>query len=105
VSIHVATVGMLLVLVALTVFSIAAAVTNARAADRAQHSAVVSEWSETALTQLGLEENLVDELKSPGPDADGEAPGQYAVTRAAVARALQGLAASVAPARRSQVTG
>jgi diguanylate cyclase (GGDEF)-like protein len=104
VSIHVATVGMLLVLLALTAFSIAAAVTNARAAERAQHSAAVSEWSETALTQLGLEENLADELKAPGPDADGEAPGQYADTRADVTAALVGLRGSVAPERRGQVT-
>ncbi len=102
-SIHIATVGMLLVLVALTAFSIAAAVTNARAAERAQHSAVVSEWSETALTQLGLEENLADELKAPGPEADGEAPAEYAATRDAVSRALRGLQASVAPVRRAQV--
>jgi diguanylate cyclase (GGDEF)-like protein len=103
VSIHVATVGMLLVLLALTAFSIAAAVTNARAAERAQHSAAVSEWSETALTQLGLEENYADEIKSPGPDADGEAPGQHAEARAAVTAALLGLRASVGPERRDRV--
>jgi diguanylate cyclase (GGDEF)-like protein len=102
-SIHLATVGMLLVLLALTAFSIAAAVTNARVAARAQDSAAVSEWSETALDQLGLEENLADELKSPGPEADGEAPGQYAVARAAVTAALHGLAASVPPDRRGKV--
>jgi hypothetical protein len=103
VSIHLATVGMLLVLLALTAFSIAAAVTNARVAARAQDSAAVSEWSETALDQLGLEENLADELKSPGPEADGEAPGQYAMARAAVTAALHGLAASVPPDRRGKV--
>jgi len=99
-SIHAAAVGLVLVLVALTVFSVTAAVANARAAERAQASAVVSSWSEEALEQLLAQENVADELKASGPDADGEASEQYAEALAGVRHALAELRAAVDPRRR-----
>ncbi|WNB85958.1 hypothetical protein [Cellulomonas sp. ATA003] len=94
---HAATVGLVGVLAALTVFSVTTAVTDARAAERAQVSAVVSAWSREALTALVLEENLVDQLKAPGPEEDGETAQEYLDARAAVDEALDGLRGSVTP--------
>ena len=47
-STHAATVGLVLVLAVLTVFSVTASVVNARVAEQAQRSAEVSQWSEQA---------------------------------------------------------
>jgi diguanylate cyclase (GGDEF)-like protein len=102
-AIPVATAGLVLVLLALTGFSVTAAITNARAAQRAQVSAVVSDWAEQAREGLVLEEDLVDELKVRGPAADPDAPAEYDAARDTVQDALAGLKAAVHPSRRELV--
>jgi hypothetical protein len=62
VSPHLATVGLGAVLVLLTVFSVAAAVTNARGAEEATHSAEVSQWSGEADQRLVELEDLADQV-------------------------------------------
>jgi diguanylate cyclase (GGDEF)-like protein len=104
-AIPAATAGLVLVLLALTVFAVTAAVTNARAAQHAQESAVVSDWAEQALEGLVDEEDLVDELKVRGPEADPDAPAEYDATRRHVGDALAGLAAAVPVERRDVVDG
>jgi diguanylate cyclase (GGDEF)-like protein len=84
-STHAATAGLVAVLLVLTVFSVTAAVTNARAAAAAQQSAAVSTWAEDAKRSLLLQETLVDQLTGD-PDAitRAEFDAAGAATRAAV---------------------
>ena len=84
-STHAATAGLVAVLLVLTVFSVTAAVTNARAAAAAQQSAAVSTWAEEAKRSLLLQESLVDQLTGD-PDAGtrGELDAAGAATRAAI---------------------
>ena len=62
VSTDAATVGLVLVLVVLTVFSVGTAVINARAAEHATRSAAVSDWSDRGEQALLIMEDHADEL-------------------------------------------
>ena len=86
-----------------SVFSVTAAVTNARAARHAQASAVVQEWAESALEGLVEEEDLVDALKLHGDEADPDAAEEYRQTRGDVQDSLAALKAAVVPERRELV--
>jgi diguanylate cyclase (GGDEF)-like protein len=84
-STHTASAGLVAVLLVLTVFSVTAAFTNARAAAAAQQSAAVSKWSEEAKRSLLLQEALADQL-TVDPDAGTRAEFDAAglATRAAI---------------------
>jgi diguanylate cyclase (GGDEF)-like protein len=73
------------VLLVLTVFSVTAAVANAHAAEQAQRSAAVTEWSEEAERSLTRMEEIGDEL-SAGPDEElrAEFDAASAATHAAL---------------------
>ncbi|MCA0144195.1 bifunctional diguanylate cyclase/phosphodiesterase [Blastococcus sp. LR1] len=90
VSPHLATVGLVAVLVLLAVFSIAAAVNNARAAAEATRSAEVSQWSEEAERQLALQEELADTLSM---DADDEVWAEYDEAKTQFTHALERMGA------------
>ncbi|WNV76769.1 EAL domain-containing protein [Geodermatophilus sp. DSM 44513] len=82
---HAATAGLVAVLAVLTVFSVTAAVTNARAASDAEQSALVSEWSEQAERSLVRQVDLVDDLAlEPDEELRAEYDEASAATRAAI---------------------
>ncbi len=90
ISTHAATAGLVAVLAVLTLFSVTAAVTNARAASVAKESAIVSEWSDQAERALLRQVDLVDELAL---EPDDELRLEYAEAGAATRAAIQGLRA------------
>ncbi|MFW3171432.1 putative bifunctional diguanylate cyclase/phosphodiesterase [Geodermatophilus sp. CPCC 206100] len=89
-STHAATGGLVAVLLVLTVFSVLAAVANARAATRAEQSAAVSEWSDQAERSLLLMEESADQL---AVEDDAEVREEYGAASAATRSALQELGA------------
>ncbi|GAA4983774.1 bifunctional diguanylate cyclase/phosphodiesterase [Kineococcus glutinatus] len=85
-----ATVGLVLVLLVLTAFTVTGTVANARAADEAQRSALVSSWSEQAEESLLAQEDLADELVA---EPDGETRAEYEAAGEATRTALRELGA------------
>jgi diguanylate cyclase (GGDEF)-like protein len=83
-----ATAGLVAVLLVLTVFSVTAAVANARASAHVEESATVSEWSKTAERSLTWQEELVDRL-AVAPDAELRA--EYEETSAVTRRAIEAM--------------
>ncbi len=91
-STHAATAGLVVVLAVLTVFSVTAAVTNARASAEAEQSAEVSHWSQRAERSLVRQSVLVDQLAL---DPDAELRSRYDEAGAATRAAIEGMGSVV----------
>jgi diguanylate cyclase (GGDEF)-like protein len=87
--IRIAAAGLVVVLLVLTVFSVTVAVTNARAAERAERSAVASEAFGAALESLLMQEAAAAEVVVAQDDE--ESRGEYAVAESSTRRALDAL--------------
>ena len=91
-STHAATAGLVVVLAVLTVFSVTAAVTNARASADAERSAEVSQWSKRAERSLVRQSVLVDQM---AVDPDAGLRAQYDAAGAATRAAIEGMGSVV----------
>jgi diguanylate cyclase (GGDEF)-like protein len=87
-STHAAAAGLVAVLLVLTVFSVTAAVTNARASADVEGSVAVSEWAQRAERSLEQQEELADRL-AVAPDAALHA--EYGETSAATRGAIEAM--------------
>ncbi|MGK5113868.1 MULTISPECIES: putative bifunctional diguanylate cyclase/phosphodiesterase [unclassified Geodermatophilus] len=87
---HTATAGLVGVLLALTAFSVSAAITNAGAAAQAERGVSVSQWSAEAERSVLREEELGERLAA-GPDS--ELWTEYGLARVATRNALVQLGA------------
>jgi diguanylate cyclase (GGDEF)-like protein len=87
-STHAATAGLVVVLAVLTVFSVTAAVTNARASAEAEQSVAVSQWSERAERSLVQQSVLVDRMAI---DPDAGLRAQYDAAGAGTRAGIEGM--------------
>lgn len=83
-----ATVGLGVVLLVLSIFSVTVSVTNSRGTDLAQRAAAVSDLYEQATEALLAQEEAAEEVVA---ENDGETRGEYAAASAATRTALENL--------------